>query len=344
MIGSITETLEKQREQNANLPEMVLIGEPVLIAESFDMIERDGRRLRWSSSILIVLIIFLIFRSVRWMLIPVAVVQLSILLTEASLSAAGIRVTMVSSMMNAIATVIGVAATVHIIVRYRQSRRLDLNQVESMERSIRLLIAPIFWAIATDIAGFASLYFSSLGPVQDFSIMMITASAMVFLSAVLVIPGLALLPLPNSLAALDFDPTETRQREVLNRGLTTPLSWMRQYPWLLGGGSLVVSGFLAIGILFNEVESDFTKNFRSDSNIVKSYEFVESNLGGAGVWDISIPAPKTMNWPYLRSVLKLENRLRSEVFIEPNNDESSNIASDAGDRKKPWSHKSDQSR
>ncbi|HYW79368.1 MAG TPA: MMPL family transporter, partial [Thermoguttaceae bacterium] len=60
---------------------------------------------------------------------------------------------------------------------------------------------------------------------------------------------------------------------------------------------------------------DFTKNFRAGSPIVRSYEFVETNLGGAGVWDVVLPAPKRLDWKYLRRVRRLEDRLRNEVRL-----------------------------
>jgi predicted RND superfamily exporter protein len=65
-----------------------------------------------------------------------------------------------------------------------------------------------------------------------------------------------------------------------------------------------------------EVETDFTRNFRQNSPIVTSYQFVESRLGGAGVWDVILPAPEELSFAYLRRVRQLEERLRSEVVVE----------------------------
>lgn len=38
-----------------------------------------------------------------------------------------------------------------------------------------------------------------------------------------------------------------------------------------------------------EVETDFTKNFRSSSPIVASYDMIETRLGGAGMIDLLVP-------------------------------------------------------
>ncbi len=59
-----------------------------------------------------------------------------------------------------------------------------------------------------------------------------------------------------------------------------------------------------------QVETDFIQNFRSDWPMVKAYDRVEKNLGGAGVWDVLLPAPNVMNDRYLNSVRALEGELR----------------------------------
>jgi predicted RND superfamily exporter protein len=77
---------------------------------------------------------------------------------------------------------------------------------------------------------------------------------------------------------------------------------------------------MTVGVFRLDVETDFTKNFRSNTPIVQSYQFVENNLGGAGVWDIILAAPKTYDnaslpSDYLALVRRLEQRLRDEVHV-----------------------------
>ncbi len=70
--------------------------------------------------------------------------------------------------------------------------------------------------------------------------------------------------------------------------------------------------FLSLwGSLRMQVETDFIRNFREDCPMVRAYRLVESELGGAGVWDVLLPAPKTLTDDYLTSVLQLEAQLRT---------------------------------
>src|SRR5690606_24193000 len=64
-----------------------------------------------------------------------------------------------------------------------------------------------------------------------------------------------------------------------------------------------------------EVETDFTRESRRQSRVGRSYELVESRLGGAGVWDVILPAPAQLDVEYLNRVRRLQQRLRSEIHV-----------------------------
>lgn len=296
-------------------PQVLITGEPVMIVDGFRLVEEDGRMLSTTSTLLLGLVILACFRSLRWVIIPLLTVQLTLLVTRATLAWSGIQLSMVSSMFSAIVTVIGVATVVHLIVRYREGRRLLMDERESLLRSLRILIAPIVWACLTDAAGFSALMFSSIGPVQDFGMMMLLGSLIVLVAAAFVVPGLALWKLPKGLQWLDIEPQRAWSESLLDAELGRPLRWIERFPYLL----LSMTGILFVvaiwGVTRADVESDFTRNFRRDSEIVRSYEFVESNLGGGGVWDVIVPAPETVDYEFIQRIDQLEERLRNEVRI-----------------------------
>ncbi|MFH1266766.1 MAG: MMPL family transporter [Planctomycetota bacterium] len=308
-----SETIERLRGLMATLPpgmtSGMITGEPVMVEDGFNYVERDGRVLGWATTLLLSLTIVLCFRSLRWVIVPIAVVQLTLLLTRATLVLSGLELSMVSSMLTAIVTVVGVATVVHVIVRFREARERGLSQREALLYVGPLLVAPVFWACATDAAGFSSLMVAKVGPIQDFGLMMAIGAMLVLLSVVLLVPGTALL------GRFDPDPKRAWGENRLDRELERTVRWVERRPMTIGLTTLVVAGAAAAGAYRLEVETDFTRNFRSSSPIVRSYQFVEDNLGGAGVWDVILPAPKTLNWNYLTRVRRLEERLRAEVLV-----------------------------
>ena len=280
-----------------------------MVADGFRYLEQDGRRLGTLTTLLLSLIIVICFRSIRWVFIPVAVVQLSLLLTRAILVSSGMRLSMVSSMLTAIVTVVGVATVVHVIVRFREGRTAGLEARPALQRAATLLAVPIFWTCATDAVGFASLIIAQVGPVQDFGLMMAVGSLMVLVSVGLLVPGLALVGPARSIGKPNWG------EERLGIGLEQLIHWMQRRPTGVSATVALTMLVSVAGLLQLQVETDFTKNFRSTSPIVQSYGLVERNLGGAGVLDLVLPAPAKLDWAYLHRVDSLERRLRTEVFV-----------------------------
>ena len=303
-------TVKELRRIIGELPSGMATGQPVMVADSLRYIESDGQRLRWVSTVLLAVTILVCFRSVRWVIVPIAVVQLTLTLTNVTLAWYGLRLSMVSSMLSAIVTVVGIATVIHIIVRFREARLGGFSPREALSRAGGLLAVPIFWACATDAVGFASLRMAKVGPVQDFGLMMAIGSLLVIVGTAMLVPGLALF------GRVDADPKRAWGEGRLDVGLDRLAGWVRRRQKTVASATLVLIAVAAGGASRLQVETDFTKNFRSDSPIVRSYRFVEERLGGAGIWDVIVPAPRMLEWEYLRRVRRMEDRLRDEVLVE----------------------------
>ncbi|MBI2824539.1 MAG: RND family transporter [Planctomycetia bacterium] len=305
-----TETVDLLREQIDKIaPGGVLTGEPVMVVDGFRYLDEDGQRLGVASTFLLSLIIVLCFRSLRWVIVPMAVVYTALLITEAILVASGFRMSMVSSMLWAILAVIGIATVVHVVIGFRELRGDGLLPPVAMRATIVSLAGPVFWACTTDLSGFGSLTVSRVGPVHDFGIMMSLGAMATLASIILLVPGLSLF------GRWDVDPHRAWGEQHLDLGLHRLSSLIERRPKLLALLVVAITGPPVLGSWFLEAESDFTKNFRRSSPIVGAYNFVESKLGGAGVWDVIVPVPTTSDPDFLPHVRKLEDRLRSEVKI-----------------------------
>ena len=299
------------RDLPDDLPPGMLTGEPVMLVDGYRYVEQDGHRLgRWST-VLLGLTLLLCFRSLRWMLICVVVVQLSLLITRLTMMVLGMRMSMVSAMLTAVVTVVAVATVVHLIIRFTDARSVGRSPQGALAATIRILLIPVAWACVTDAAGFGALKSASVGPVGDFGVMMAISCLAVLFSVWLVVPALATLP------GLDLqfgsstttEPRESRLRSALHRFADV----VERHTIVLAVVSVLIIGASIWGMRFLEVETDFTRNFRKNAEIVSAYRFVEKNLGGAGVGDILVPAPPQLTWEYLRHVRQYEQRLMAEA-------------------------------
>jgi predicted RND superfamily exporter protein len=300
-------------------PGGMLAGEPVMIVDGFRYLESDGRLLMRLSTLMLGITIVLCFRSLRWVLVPIAVVQLTIWTTQALLVVLDLQLSMVSSMLSAIITVVGVATVMHIVVQFREERGRGLAPTEAFRTASILLAGPIVSACITDTVACSSLLLARVGPVQDFGLMTAIGLTLVLLSLMLLMPGLALV------GRIDPDPKRSWGEDRLDRGLYGTVAAVERRPLWFAVATIVVAALGFIGSLRMEIESDFTKNFRADSPVVRSYQFVEESLGGAGVWDVLVPAPAELDAAFLARVSRLENRLRSIQIEDSSGDHEAGL-------------------
>ncbi len=301
------DTLSQVRGIVTALPSGTLVGETVILQEAFDLLEADGQRLNTWCTVLLLAVVWICFRSWRWLALTFVVVQMTLALTRGLLVALGLQLTMVSSMLAAIVTVVSVAMVIHVIVRFRAGISRGLTRQESLTHTMQILAWPVFFACLTDAAGFAALMISQVGPIQDFGLMMALGSMTVLVSAVLAVPGIVLL------GSVGSTPKPTSASTGLKDSLVRLLNWATTHRTKLLSGGATLSLVAALGCPLLQVETDFTKNFHRESDLLKGYGYVEDRFGGAGVWDILIPIDQPPNKKFLLDVLALERKLEDQV-------------------------------
>ncbi len=299
------QVIDELREISRDWSASQVTGEPVLVEDGFRFLRRDAKLLDRRCLGLMALVILVCFRSLRWFLIPVAIIQLSMWMTLALLGIMGWRLTMVSSMLSAILAVISVATVVHIIVRYRESRVVKGNDRETaLIHTLASMMLPVTWTCLTTAAGFLALTIAKVEPIADFGWMMVFGCIFVWLNVFLLIPALALA------GDWDTDPQATWGEGWLERILGISSEFIIRHPVKVGVVVLTGLAVLGFGMTRLKVETDFTRNFRQDSQIVRAYSFVEQRLGGAGVLDIVIRAPEKLNSDFLERIDRLQDSLR----------------------------------
>jgi len=284
-------------------PPAFVLGEPVQVHDMFRYVEQDGATLGIASTGLLLLVILVLFRSVRWMLLPLAIVQTALLGTKAILVLSGTPLSMVSTMLDSLTTIIGIATVMHLTLVYRKAAE-TLPREQALSRTLADLCLPITWTILTTMAGFGSLMTSRIAPVASFGLMMSVATLLVLLATFLVVPGFILVGPRTRVPGTA--PLEYRISNVL----ASMTSWVLRRPRSVAVVMTAVAGFCAAGLLRLEVETDFSKNFRSNSPIVQALNFFETRLGGAGTWEVGFPAPKELNQEFLDKVRALTEDLR----------------------------------
>lgn len=297
------------RRVMAGLPQGMVAGEPVMMRDGFAMLRRDGNLLGTAAGLLAGGVLLVLFRSLRWVVVPLAVVLMALWTTRGVLAFVGVKLTMVSSMLSAMITVVGIATVTHLIVEYRRQREAGLAPAAAMQQTLARLLWPVAGAIATDMIGFGSLIASRVGPVHDFGIMTALGAGLVLVAVVLAVPFLALA------GRFDSDPRRAIGEGTLEHMLDRVVQRIVARPVTILAVTGVVVAVAVAGMARLTVETDFTKNFRSDSPIVAAYDVVESKLGGAGVWDVLVPG--AIDGERLAALSRFEEQLRAITVETP---------------------------
>lgn len=306
--GLSTEFTEGGREV---ISEPVLVGEPVLVSDGFELIERDGARLAAWTVVLLSVVVLFTLADLRFVILMAGVIAWSVIVTRAIMVWMSIELSIVSSILTAIVTVIAVAATLHLGVRFRSFRARGETQSQATKQALAGLMVPIGWTCATDAAGFAALGASQILPIRQFGWMIACASIAVFIAVILFSPAAMMLPGRSRSLAQVTPSFQARLSRRLRRGCLGVASWSIRHRRFCVVFSVFAALVAIIGVSRVKTETSFLNNFRSDSSIVKAYEQVELHLGGAGVWDVIVDAPVELTGDYLDQVRALETKLRA---------------------------------
>ena len=269
-------------------PPAQVVGEPVQVHDMFRYVEEDGSTLFWVSLAVLATVIFILFRSLRWVVLPLFVVVAAIVWTEALLVASRMKLSMVSSMLNSLMTIIGIATVTHVTVRFREHRSSH-DPLTALRETLVELTPAVFWTCATTAVGFAALLSSSITPVRSFGIMMASGTMMVLVAAAAILPGGILL------GGRGVDPHDAPAENHLVRFLHAAIQWVAHRQWHLAIATVLLVGFSAAGFWRLDVETEFSRNFRKSSSIVQALDFVEQKLGGAGTWEINFSVPNDLS-------------------------------------------------
>jgi predicted RND superfamily exporter protein len=247
--------------------------------------------------------ILLLFRAIRWVVLPLVVVHVTLIWTKAVLVLTGIESSMVSTMLTSLLTIIGLATVMHVTVLYRE-RRKTRDRFDAFRETLIVLGPPTFWTCVTTAIGFGALLSSQISPVRSFALMMAVGTMFVLVTSIVILPGGALL------GRFGADPRHTPAEQKLLSGLSRISHTIDRRPRLWLAAMLCLMAATGAGLFRLRVETDFSRNFRESTPIVQSLQFFEHHLGGAGTWEVNFPAPEELNDDSLEPVRGLTAALR----------------------------------
>ena len=232
--------------------------------------------------LLLVVMLGVIFKNIRWIVLPMLCCFLSVLAMVGILSAFDWEVTVISSNFVSLQLIITLAIAVHLIVRYREfhKNQPDLDRRTLVARTIRTKFVPCLYAALTTIAGFGSLLLCDIKPVIHFGWMMS--------AGILVSLALTFILFPATVILLKR-PAIIRGPRFMTFSLTDFLGrFTERHGRLILVLALLFTILTVMGVLRLRVENSFIDYFKQSTEIYQGMRVIDRKLGGTTPLDVIV--------------------------------------------------------
>ena len=264
--------------------QIYLGGAPMIADDLVTFVRSDLRTFSFGVVAFIIVALGLIFRKVRWVVLPLACCAVAGTIMVGILGLMDWRVTVVSSNFISLLMIITISLTLHLIVRYRELRakRHYSNHDKLLKHAVLSMFKPCVYTALTTAVAFGTLIVSGISPIISFGWMMV----MGMLASLIVV----FIMFPAVMSLLPIDPTKLSPDLKLN--LTSALArltdTLKNKVLYIYAGVLI---FSVLGLTRLEVENSFIDYFREKTEIFQGMTLFDRQLGGTLSFDLVVDLP-----------------------------------------------------
>ncbi len=280
-ITEIRDVISKYGE-NA---EIHLGGIPMIADDMMSYIKNDIVVFGIGVFIFIIFTLWLIFRNIKWVVMPLLGCATSVIIMIGLLGLIGWKVTVISSNFIALMLILNMAMNIHVTVRFLQLKKEfpQLTKEEAILESSKKMMLPILYTVLTTICAFLSLVFSGIKPIIDFGWMMTLGLIISLLVTFLLLPSL--------LNVFSSD-NEAGIKDTEKSFITSTLgSFTKNNKIIIFGTTILIVLFSIVGIAKLEVENSFINYFDKETEIYKGMKKIDDDLGGTTPLNIILKFP-----------------------------------------------------
>ena len=235
--------------------------------------------------IVIIMLLWFLFRQLSWVLLPIVCCATSVVMTVGLLAALNFKVTVISANVFALQIILSLAMIIHLIVHYQELvlKHSHWSHQQLVLATIKEKIKPCFYAGLTTTIGFGSLIFSGVQPVISFGWMMVVAMLVSFIVSLVFFPAL-LLAIFNKQAFV-------KQHKKIENGMSATASFVKARPKSIIFTSLLLTLVGILGCFNLSAENSFLNYFSESTDVRKELSFIDQEFGGSTPFDLLLDIP-----------------------------------------------------
>ncbi|KAB2943728.1 MAG: MMPL family transporter [Phycisphaerae bacterium] len=286
VVGRLKSIVEDARRDHPEA-EFILAGPYVTLIDMYAAVDRDLVRFSAAAFALLGATLVLILRGFLPLAVTVGAGLAALACTLGLAAALGLNTSLVVQMLVILIVVLTVGNGVQLAVDYeaclseaeRAGSGVEERSTAALRRMLRRMTMPCAAAMITTMAGFGSVCVSRLTPVRTFGALMALGMGLGLVFS-LVLAGL--------LERRKVERPDSSLDGWVRRLLIAAADCSIAHPRGLILFFVVTVVIFGAGIARLRFESDFVRNFRPDSEVRRSYEFIERNLTPLGAVDVVI--------------------------------------------------------
>ena len=257
-------------------------GLPMITDDMMSFIKSDIVVFGIGVFIFIIITLWLIFKKIKWVVIPLLGCAFSVGAMVGILGLIGWKVTVISSNFIALMLILNMAMNIHVTVRFLQLRKelKGISIKDAVYEASSKMFLPIFYTVLTTICAFLSLIFSGIKPIIDFGLMMTLGLIVSITITFTLIPALL-----NLLSVSDDSINQSEERSKITNILS---NFAKGNTTFIFGTALIVIILSVFGISKLEVENSFINYFDQKTEIYKGMKKIDDQLGGTTPLDVII--------------------------------------------------------
>ncbi|RKX96167.1 MAG: hypothetical protein DRP84_01870 [Spirochaetes bacterium] len=259
-----------------------MTGRPIIESWVKDYMKRDIVRLVIPIIVLVILVLYINFRSARGIILPISIMISSIIWTLGLMGIFGKTITLIGVMLPTLILVISSSYSIHFLNQYYKDIYIDSHKKRNVEKSIIHIGKTIILAALTTIAGFAALSINKIKPMRELGVFVLVG--------VLFSMTLSLTFLPSILCVIK---KPKRKIQASTEGSKMSLAFDKLGRFIIRRRYIILGIAIAIGIwsVFGikniRVDTSWQRFFKKNSEILKTQRFIKSTFGGTSTINIT---------------------------------------------------------
>ncbi len=235
--------------------------------------------------LIIIAIVFAMFRSPKLVALPVLVVLVSMVWTYGFLALLGYRVNIVTTILTPLLLAVAVADSLHFIGDYlHETAGSRGDKTRAIERSFGNVLAPCFMTSITTALGLLALLSADLVPIRELGLVAAFGVVSAFLVTVLLLPVLlSILPSPSG-------HRDRLRGGLLTRTLTRLGSWRRPRALAVVVVLVLLTGPVLLSLGRLTVGTNSLDYLKPDDPIRAETEWIDARIGGTASLEFLVEA------------------------------------------------------